>query len=301
MKPAAHRRHCKAHMSHIFVKCSLLLAAAVVCSVTVHAQFGNVLQKAKDKAAQKAQDAIDKKMSSSSSSTGTSSTSTDNTTASTGDTNSGSQLRKRLNVESVFDFVPGDTVLYASGFEKQPAGALPSDWKTNGSGQLVKISDFPGAWLQVQVNSTYKLKQNLYLPSHCSIEFDILNSVDKIKDINPVQFGVAENNSVAGWNEGDISNVQLEYYNKDEVVTFAGPTDKYNSLKFDLEPYANDKMHVSIEINGNNMKVYLEKQKILDAQVFRDGVKKYFYFSSPLHLDNDAKVFFGNVRIAKYK
>lgn len=276
----------------------------MICTVTVNAQFANVLQKAKDKAAQKAEDAIDKKMSapasSGSSSSSTSSSSSD-ASASAGSADAGTQPRKRLNVETTFDFAPGDSVLYASGFEKLPAGSMPAEWKTNGSGQLVKISDFPGAWLQTQLNSTYKLKQNLYMPAHCSIEFDILNSVDKIKDLNPVQFGIAENNSVASWNEGDIANVQLKYYNKDDVSTYAVPTEKYNSLKFDLEPYANDKMHVSIEINGSNMKVYLEKQKILDAQVFKDGVKKYFYLSSPLHVDNDAKVFFGNVRIATYK
>ncbi|PUZ24425.1 hypothetical protein DCM91_10920 [Chitinophaga costaii] len=262
--------------------------------MTAHAQLGNLLQKAKDKGTQKASEAIDKKLDGKTSGNNTTGSDSEEAAAN-GTTNS----HKRLSVESVFDFVPADSVLYTSRFDMLPTGVLPAAWKTNGSGQLVKVGEFPGSWLQVQENATYKLKQNLILPENGTIEFDILTSCDKVKDLSPVQFGVAENNSVSDWNEGDIAHVELMYYNDNEVSSFAHFGNKYNSVTFDLNPYANAKMHVSIVLKGQQMKVYLDKTKVLDAQMFKENARKYFYFSAPLEMKNDAKVFFGNVRIAE--
>lgn len=278
-------------MNHVFLKRGLLLAALFLCGATGHAQFGNLLQKAKDKAAQKASDAMDKKTS------GSTAAPAPATTSAPAD--STPVAHKRLTVESTFDFVPADSVLYASNFDKANPGVLPPAWKTNGSGELVKIAEVPGVWLQLQQSATYKLKQNLYMPANCTVEFDILTSCDKVDDIYPLEFGFAENNSVSSRGEGDIAHVALQYYNRTEVQTFAGPVNEYNNTRFDLQPYANDKMHVSITMSGNNMKVYLEKTKVLDAKMFLDGVKKYFFISAPMQFNHDAKIFISNVRIAK--
>ncbi|MBV8252095.1 MAG: hypothetical protein JO154_05760 [Chitinophaga sp.] len=274
------------------IKSSLVgrsLAASLVMMLAfqgANAQLGNILKKAQDKIEQKANDAIDKSVS------GTNKTTTDATTNTTGG-------KKRITMGSAFDFKAGDSVIYASGFEKFKIGAMPNTWKTNGSGQLVKSGEIAGTWLEMQNNATYKLNQNYKLPAQFTIEFDLLTSCDKITDISPVFFGFAGNNSVGSWNEGDIAHTELQFYNANKISSFANPVDKYITTDFDLTRFANDKLHVSISVENDHMRVYLDKTKVLDSKMFKDDVRKYFFISAPLDTKNDAKVYVSNIVIAK--
>jgi len=265
-----------------------------------NAQLGNVLkraqgrleQKAQDKLEQKANDAIDKTVNGSPKPVIDTKDATDATT----NTTTG---KKRITMGSAFDFKTGDSVIYSSKFEKFKVGALPTTWKTNGSGQLVKSKEIAGTWLELQNSATYKLNENYKLPDHFTIEFDILTSCDKITDINPVFFGFADNNSVSGWNEGDIAHTELQFYNYNKISSFANPVNKSINTDFELERFANDKMHVSIAVDNDQMRVFLDKTKILDSKMFKENVRKYFFISGPLETKNDAKVYVSNIVIAK--
>jgi hypothetical protein len=266
------------------------LAASLGLMVTfqcANAQLGGILKRAQEKAEQKANDAIDKTFSG-----------TQKTSAGTDVSTSGSTGKKRISMGAAFDFAAGDTVFYASNFDQLKTGTMPATWKTNGSGQLVKSGEIAGAWLEMQNGATYKLNQNYKLPEHFTVEFDLLTSCDKITDISPVSFGFAENNSVGSFNEGDIAHTELQFYNSNKISSFAAPVDKYQNTDFDLTRYANDKLHVSIAVDGDQMKVYLDKTKVLDSKMFKDNVRKYFFISAPISASNDAKVYVSNVVIA---
>ncbi|WP_044046337.1 hypothetical protein [Niabella soli] len=250
------------------------------------AQFSGVLGKAKDKLEQKARNAVDKGLEGASPSAESTTTSEE-----TG--------KKRISMSGGFDFKAGDSVLFKSNFDKFATGALPNNWKTNGSGQLVKSGDIAGTWLELQNGATYKLNRNYKLPVQFTIEFDLLTSCDKIGDINPVTFGFANNNSVSEFNEGDIAHTQLEFYNRDKISSFAGPVNKSSYTNFDLSVFANAARHIAIAVDGEQMKVYIDKTKVLDSKMFRENAAKYFFISAPMHTDNDAKVYFSNVVIAK--
>ncbi len=267
-----------------------LSALIVFCFGVQHsqAQLGNILKKTKAKLEQKADDAIDKTIS------GDTKTST---TANTSET--GSTTKKRVLMSAESDFKAGDSVIYASNFEQSGTGTMPKSWKTNGSGQLVKSQDVAGIWLELQAGATYKLAQNYKLPTKFTVEFDLLTSCDKITDIFPVRFGFAENNSVSGYDEGDIAHTELEFYNGNGIISFAKPVDKHINTAYDLTRYANDKLHVSIAINGDQMRVYLDNAKVLDTKMFKDDVRKYLFISAPFQAKNDAKVYVSNIVIAQ--
>ncbi|MBO9619170.1 MAG: hypothetical protein J7539_09065 [Niabella sp.] len=272
--------------NHLLVsKCTCVFLALFLFH-SADAQFSGVLGKAKDKLEQKARTAVDKGLQGTSSAT--ESSTTGNATG-----------KKRISMTGGFDFKAGDSVLFKSNFEKLAAGAMPGNWKTNGSGQLVKSGDIAGTWLELHNGATYKLNQNYKLPQRFTIEFDLLTSCDKIRDISPVAFGFADNNSVAGFNEGDIAHTQLEFYNKDQISSFAGPVNKSYYTNFDLSPFANAPLHISISVDGEQMKVYLDKTKVLDSKMFRENASRYFFISAPISAENDAKVYFSNVVIAK--
>ncbi|MCF3108224.1 hypothetical protein LL912_05490 [Niabella sp. CC-SYL272] len=275
-------------MTNTFILGSVALVMLTLTTQQSNGQLGGILNKAGEKVAQKAGEVIANSSVSAKGSSGATAGTAGNTTG-----------KKRVSFDAGFDFKAGSTVLYASQFEQLNTGSMPATLKTNGSGQLVKSGDIAGTWLEMQTGATYKLNNNTKLPKVFTVEFDLLTACDKIRDISPVSFGFAGNNSVSGFNEGDIAHTELEFYNENQITSFAGPADKYINTEYDLKPYANDKLHVSIAVNNEQMKVYLGKTKVLDAKMFTTDAVKYFFISAPIKTENDAKVYFSNLVIAQ--
>lgn len=277
----------KQNMTGTFILRSSIAMGIMLTALYSNAQLGGILNKAEEKVTQKAAEAINNGISAK------------GKTSTAVGTEGGAAGKKRISFNTGFDFKAGSSVLFASHFEKLNAGSMPGTLKTNGSGQLVQSGDIAGTWLEMQTGATYKLSSNTKLPASFTVEFDLLTSCGKITDISPVSFGFAGNNSVSGYNEGDIAHTELEFYNENKITSFAGPADKYINTEYDLKPYANDKLHVSIAVNGDQMKVYLDKTKVLDAKMFKADAVKYFFISAPTKTENDAKVYFSNLVIAK--
>lgn len=246
-----------------------------------HAQFNNLLQKAKNKVVQKANDAMDMKTSSS--------------------PNEPTKKSNRLAINTGFDFVAGDTVLFAENFSKVAVGASTDKFKTNGSASIVSLNDEPGKWLALADNATYKFAKQLFYPKNFTLEFDILASADEIKDIYPVNFGFINDNSIKEYNSGSGAYVSLLYYNDNDVSVNSSFVNKYLSSKLDLTTYANRKMHVSIMVDGNRVVIYLDQKKLADTEMFLPATAKNFYISGPTQYHNDAKVLVSNFKIMGFK
>lgn len=246
-----------------------------------HAQLNDLFQKTKNKVIQKANDALDKNAATSS--------------------NDATKKGNRLTINTGFDFVAGDTVLFADNFSNVVVGATTDKFKTNGSASIVSLNDESGKWLALADNATYKLSKQLFYPKRFTLEFDILASADKIKDIYPVHFGFINDNSVKEYNSGSGAYVSLLYFNENEVVVSSLFSDKYLSTKFDLTTYANRKMHVSIMVDGNRMVIYLDQTKLADTEMFLPATAKNFYISGPMQYQNDAKVLVSNFKIMGFK
>lgn len=272
-------------MKKIILNPALTLFALAFFSFQAHAQFGGLIQKAKQKASDKVGQMMDKK------------------SADPQTTNSTTPAGKKIRINSSFDFAACDSTVFADNFSSYPIGKMPAAWKTNGSGQVVKSPDLPGNWLQLQNFASYKLAKLIKYPSKFTIEFDIVAIAEKIADLNPLGFGFAGDNSVRGYladayNDGAINNINIQYYNN-HGITEASSDTKYNHTDedLDLQGFANQLMHVSIAVDGENEQVYLDKTKISDTKMFKPNRLKYFYISAPLHSSNGAKVLFGNFKL----
>lgn len=259
----------------------ITLATITTILVTSHAQaqFGGLLQKAKDKAAQKAGELMDGKK--------------DQKT----DTAPGG---KKLRINTVFDFTSGDSILFSENFSAVSVGATVKSLKTNGSATVVTVDDASGKWLLMEARATYRLAKQLFYPKHFTVEFDVLVAADKVSDVSPVIFGFTNDNSAKSYIQEDGGHVTLEYYNNDDV-NVANQHGKYLSTKFDLTPYDNRPMHVSMTIEGERFVLYLDKTKIADTEFFSPSDAKNFYLSAPLQYSNGAKVLISNLRIAGFK
>ncbi len=270
-------------MKNLSLKTVFTFLCAALFTLQAQAQFSGLLDKAKQKANDKLNQAMEKKAN--------------------GSQPNGTANGHKIKINSTFDFKTCDSAIYVDDFSTNSAGKMPASWKTNGSGEIVKISEFSGKWLQLQSYASYKLTKLIKYPSKFTIEFDIVAVADKIADLNPLGFGFAGDNSVRGYlqdayNDGAINNISLEYYNNRGIIEASSDTQYHHTDEdLDLQGFANQLMHVSIAVDGENEQVYLNKTKISDTKMFKPNRLKYFYISAPLQSSNGAKVLFGNFKL----
>lgn len=206
---------------------------------------------------------------------------------------------KLLSIANPFDFEPGSRLLFKDDFSKDTIGRFPTNWKTNASGSVVTVPGISGNWFLLNSDATYKLDSLLSMPENFTVEFDILATANESDDLSPLFFGFTRDNSVSGYLQGvGVAGASLKYFNEDEYYTASRDLDNHHFGTFNLVNTLNNPLHVSISVKGTHMKIYLAKTRILDAEMFQPGTRKYFFISAPLNYKHGAKVLIGNVRIA---
>ena len=206
---------------------------------------------------------------------------------------------KLLSIANPFDFTPGNRVIFSDNFASDTIGHFPQNWKTNASGSVVAVPGTSGNWFLLNSDATYKLDSLLSMPENFTVEFDILATANESGDLSPVSFGFTRDNSVSGYLQGvGLAGASLNYYNDDEYYTASRDIDNHHFGTFNLVNTLNTPLHISISVKGTHMKMYLAKTRILDAEMFQPGSRKYFFISAPLNYKHGAKVLIGNVRIA---
>lgn len=220
----------------------------------------------------------------------------------------GQAANPMLHIDSAYDFAPGPVTLFEQNFASTPPGAMPADLKTNGSGQVVTVAEFPGHWLELRDGSSYKLRPPMHLPARFTIEFDLIPVAEQISDLDAFSFGFAHDNSAGAfindaYNNNAINCVALEYINggAGDISVSSSATRYSNHSDIDWRDYANRVTHVAIAVDGNLMTVYLDHMKIADAQLFEHNVERYFYFSASLGHHQDARLLVGNLRIGGFQ
>lgn len=269
----------------------ITLAGFVLTASQANAQL---FKKLKDKVSDKIENKVDKVLDGDLSSK----------TKKTSTSDNAGQIAAAIGLDGPYNFIQGLDTVYFDNFSSESTGDMASHWKTHGSGSIGTTDQFPGKWLFLKEFTSYKLKSNTPLPENFTVEFDIVTqSKDQARDLNSLSFGFAHNNAISSYigdayNEGAITQTEVHYWNK-EVKNASSDNKKYNTIKFPLEEYAIGKMHVAITVKGLHMQVYLDKHKVLDADMFeRTPEKKYFYISTSTRLDNGARIAVGNFKIA---
>ncbi|MBE7175068.1 MAG: hypothetical protein INR69_01610 [Mucilaginibacter polytrichastri] len=282
-------------MKNSLIKLFSPLFFVAIAHFQADAQFNDLLNKAKQKAGKKAERAVDKVMNGKQETASAETNSDDNVPAG-----------NKITINSAFDFRSGDSLIVNDNFSGDAEGKMAKGWKTNGSGAVISSPELAGKWLELRNSSTFKLERNFRYPEKFTIEFDLIAVADQIKDIGRASFGFASDNSVRSWisdayNDGAVNNIGLDYMNGKGTTQSSGDTKYHNTTDFDLRNYANQVMHVSIAVDGQNQQVYLDKQKISDTKMFSPNRLKYFYISAPLTMKNESKLLFGNYKMTTFK
>ncbi len=82
-----------------------------------------------------------------------------------------SQKKASMETYSKFDFVPGEKVIFYEDFSQEAIGDFPALWNTNGSGEVVTSTLFPGNWLRFNIMNGAEtvLISQLVLPENYTI------------------------------------------------------------------------------------------------------------------------------------
>lgn len=208
----------------------------------------------------------------------------------------------RIQLDNTVSFSPADSIVYATNFSGVQVGSMPSDWKTTGSGSVIPVNQIGGKWLKMSERTSYKLNHHMYYPDDFTIEFDILVAADKVSDLSSLYFGFTKDNSLTRWiSSNTIWFAQLQYMNNNDIVVSSPSADIYQASDFDLETYANMVMHVAIEVHNDQVKIFLDDDKIADTKLFNGEKAKHFFISSPLKQENNSSTLFSNFNIRVYK
>ena len=206
-------------------------------------------------------------------------------------------------VSSKFDFIPGDKVLFFDDFINEAKGDFPARWNTNSSGEIVTIHNINGKWLKIPDNTVSFPELKTVLPDNFTIEFDLFYPKEITRP--PVTFGFTEVNNPA---KSSIQHKKLFYFHipatiKDNV---GYSTSLYSGREITQSWPANKKaakvIHVSIAVNTDRIRLYLDERKIFDLpKAFEpDILRNNFHFrSAPLIPKPQDGFYISNLRIAE--
>ncbi|MGB6152843.1 MAG: OmpA family protein [Pricia sp.] len=214
---------------------------------------------------------------------------------------------KTIEVYRKFDFVPGDTPLFIDDFSKEFIGDFPSQWNSNASGELVAIEGYPEKWLKILPgHNTAYIPDVTNLPDEFTLEFEVLAlGLDK-KTSSQSYLGVmvGDNNTFDKPNNwGMIEYSFCQYIDRGIVVEnhFGGKRVLRNEINADIRNIINEKHHVSIAVNRQRFRLWINEHKYVDIpRLLREGVQMQGIKFTLRGIDTEKEsIFIGGIKIAE--
>jgi OmpA-OmpF porin, OOP family len=204
-------------------------------------------------------------------------------------------------IQSKYDFIPGEKVIYFEDFGNGAIGDFPATWSTNGSGEIVTSGEYAGRWFQMTKAGYYIPDIDAQLTDNFTIEFDLvaLNTAESETAVGLTFFLLAgdRKNPIGGGQPGEAGmkfypDYQNIFWNNwSEAREWQGDD---GSIEFTVKSV--EKYHLSIWVQKQRVRVYLNENKVLDLP---NGLQKnYVYNIFRIETTNDAIPLIGNVRIA---
>ncbi|MER0441489.1 OmpA family protein [Emticicia sp. W12TSBA100-4] len=221
-----------------------------------------------------------------------------------------------------FDFVPGDKVLFEDNFLDESADEIPSHWIVSGKVEVAKINGELTMGLLDGTPIAYpRLKNNLKRasPQRFTLEFDYLYR----HNAKPWKQAVADGNvggnrlEIQFANNDDYYNRELQdevlgdFYNNtltigaEGIVQFANAKGSYTSgkkleeLGDTYEDLCDKWVHVSIAVTEKSLKVYLNSERVLNAQITKGRALGFQISANTSAYEMAAQVFIKNIRVAE--
>jgi len=188
---------------------------------------------------------------------------------------SAQQEQAPMQTYSKFDFIPGQKVIFYDDFSQDAVGDFPALWNTNGSGEVVTTSLYPGNWLMV--NGDYAVWTNdlLPLPENYTIEFDIIPGRNDEGNMQGYYFRLMQSENEKSFDWGAVPGKAgfsyfVEYFGRPSYRTYINSEEGGElglSGYLDGEKYVqkeDQKYHISVWVQKSRIRFYQNEIKAVD-------------------------------------
>lgn len=259
----------------------LLMATPVMMKAQTVEQVGNAVEKVGGLFKKKKKDKADKDSANSSSS---------NTNSA-----SGEKANSRITIRTQYDFVAGDSLLFADNFASTETGKFPAQWKTDGSGEVVTIDEYPGKWFAISSKGAYIPRIKGGITKNFTIEFDLIIAN---KDGGHQMFIDLE----------DALNGNFDPYPNNpylQIRIYDGGSAYVDNKAKNLNTHANSSAyneggkinHIAIRKQGERLQVYINEEKTFDITNAFEGNRTYSTFKFGAEFNSPAAYLISNVKI----
>lgn len=219
-----------------------------------------------------------------------------------------SEGAKTLEIYSKFDYVPGDEILFYDDFADDFIGDFPAKWNTNGSGEVVTTSGSSRKWLKLLPGYRIAyIPATPELPTDYTIEFDMLVSgMDRqTSSTAGLTITLDDNNGFQDGRQWGWVFLPVGQYGAFDIRTRnykAGEGSVINSsVQADIRQAVLNQAHVSIAVNDQRFRLWVNEQKYVDIPQFvpEAGGFKAIKFNVNNLKDNKEDIFIANVKVAE--
>ncbi|MFN4316323.1 MAG: OmpA family protein [Chitinophagaceae bacterium] len=308
-------------------KILVLFLASLFAGFSASAQFGGILKKAKQKTQERIDQRIDKSIDktldkaegkeTTTPATNTAATSSPSNVAGDKDSEANTPSNKFTQF-SKYDFVPGDSILYAEDFAQDALGELPLNWNTSGTGEVSTLESISGNWLRLHKNFRYLSANLKRWPENFTLEFDMVlqlkNNGWSYPNLRVSMFDSGE--------EPASSNEFLKRIDQLTAVTaninpaeMRNTSVRLNSFRESRTHYASDArmydalekeyfkvVHVAIQVQKERYRMWINSDKVFDAPKAVPANASFnqlmFEVGSTNYPEDKYAVFVSNIKVA---
>jgi outer membrane protein OmpA-like peptidoglycan-associated protein len=207
-----------------------------------------------------------------------------------------------LEVYSKFDFVPGDNQIFFDDYANDFIGDFPSNWNTNGTGEVVTIGTSDQKWMELKPGYGITFIPDVPdLPEEYTIEFDLMaRGLDRLTTSTAVlKVGVSDNKSFK-W--GNFATVDIPFCQYSPVGFFVrNGGDINNNIEGDIRDKVLGQPHISIAVNKQRFRLWVDEGKYVDIpRMIPAGINPTtLKFELRQFKDGKERLFIGNLRVAE--
>lgn len=199
------------------------------------------------------------------------------------DPGSGDPDTSIFGVYSKFTFEPGNKILFYDDFEKDGLGDFPTKWETSGTGEVVANSVYPGKWLSLSGRSGY-LPSSGELPENYTVEFDLItNGFTNNNSGNALMVAFIKKKSYRMGSAGGHADLRISLH-KTAALTIANTGAEKSpriSTKLDQKFKLDALVHISVAVNKNRLRIWMDEEKIVDIPSLLIGnMGRYILFEA---------------------
>lgn len=276
----------------------------------------SILNKAKNKVAEKIENRNDKNKK-----TETEDTEESSATKTDGeDQEVDKKTKEDIGVYRKFEFVRGSKIILEDSFEDDPIGEYPKRWNSDAGGEVVRLNKFGGNWIRGTEISNHFVDYINALPLNFTFEFDLISDVKSSGDYHELSLVLGStkgeknfSNMIRG-NDNSIFKIDFDLYhgsltyegrwnfgNDSTNSTFLEITSpsQFNISKFE---YKTTPLHVSILRQDQRLVIYLNTTRIADIRnAFAKGttLNNILFKSFAKAEDENSGLYFSNLIVAE--